>query len=98
MQPRKSISEIAAHRGIVLEAAIVHELYLARQEGLREGVLTCIEYSLEQKFGSEGIDFMPQVHALERVEDLRRFYYGLVRAGCLRDAVRYLPHLPAEVA
>ena len=98
MLTRKTTSEIAANRGIYLEVEIDNAKYTAHYDGLREGLLTCIEFYLEEEYGSDGRDVMPRVHALDRIEDLRRFYYMLVRAGCFRDAVRYLPQLPVATS
>ena len=41
-------------------------------------------------------DMIPYVKFLTNYESLLRFYILLIRAGCLRDAVRHLPTLPAE--
>ena len=78
------------------EAVEWNELRRAREEGERKAIFHCITLYLEEEYGSDGKDMIPRVKFLTRYDSLLRFYILLIRAGCLRDAVRYLPTLPAE--
>jgi hypothetical protein len=56
-----------------------------RQEGMREGLLAAIELILEQKFGSEGSDLLPDISEIEDVEQLKAIIAGLQTVNTLED-------------
>lgn len=49
----------------------------ARQEGLRQGILWAIEFGLELKFGSSGLELMPEISQIQDVDVLRAIQEGL---------------------
>ncbi len=48
-----------------------------RQEGLREGLLAAIELGLELKFGSSGLELMPEISQIQDVDVLRAIQEAL---------------------
>ncbi len=48
-----------------------------RQEGIREGLLAAIEFGLELKFGSSGLELMPEISQIQDVDVLRAIQEGL---------------------
>lgn len=78
------------------EAVEWNELRRAREEGECKAIFHCITLYLKEEYGSDGKDMIPRVKLLTKYDSLIRFYILLIRAGCLRDAVRHLPTLPAE--
>jgi hypothetical protein len=42
---------------------------MAKQEGMREGLLSSIELALELKFGSEGSQVFPEIVQIEDVDN-----------------------------
>ena len=42
-----------------------------RQEGLRQGLLEGIEFGLEFKFGSSGLELLPEISQIQNVDVLR---------------------------
>ena len=49
----------------------------AKQEGVREGLLSGIEVTLEIKFGSEGLELIPEITQINDVEVLKAIQSGL---------------------
>ena len=55
------------------------------QEGIREGLLEGIELGLELKFGSQGLNLLPEIQAIEDVEQLRAIAFGLKTMNTLSE-------------
>jgi hypothetical protein len=62
---------------------------LAKEEGVREGLLEAIEVVLEGKFGQAGLELLPMIRALENNAQLRDVAKTLATADSL-DAIRNL--------
>lgn len=56
-----------------------------RQEGIREGLLEGIELGLELKFGSQGLNLLPEIQTIEDVEQLRAIALGLKTMNTLSE-------------
>jgi hypothetical protein len=50
---------------------------MAKQEGVREGLLSGIEVALEIKFGNEGLKLLPEITQIEDIEVLRTTFKSL---------------------
>jgi hypothetical protein len=59
----------------------------AKQEGVREGLLSGIEVTLEIKFGSEGLTLVPEITQIDDVELLKKIQSGIRHANTI-DEVR----------
>jgi hypothetical protein len=60
---------------------------MAKQEGVREGLLSGIEVTLEIKFGSEGLTLVPEITQIDDVELLKKIQSGIRHANTI-DEVR----------
>lgn len=58
---------------------------IAKQEGLREGLLSGIDLGLELKFGSEGLELLPEIAKIENVEVLKKIQAGLKTVSTLAE-------------
>lgn len=92
MPPRESLV------GIYRDVEIWDAMRRGREESEHTAVLRCIELYLQEDYGSDGMDVLPRVNQLRTYDSLIRFYIRLIRAGCLRDAIRSVPSLPDETA
>jgi hypothetical protein len=63
----------------------------AAERGEREGLLPCIEYCLEYKFGAEGVAFMRELEQKADLELLRRFIKAIPRTSSIDDLRPLLP-------
>lgn len=60
------------------------------ERGRRENILSNIEMSLEVKFGSEGLELMPQITQISDLEQLKEILRNIIVANTiveLRDAL-----------
>ena len=55
------------------------------QKGTRQGLLEGIELGLKLKFGREGLGILPEISALEDVEQLRAILSGLETANTISE-------------
>jgi hypothetical protein len=67
---------------------------LARNEGLREGLLEGIELGLDVKFGQRGRRLLPRISALDDVATLRALSRVLKSATTLEEVRALLPRGP----
>lgn len=58
---------------------------MAKQEGLREGLLSGIELALELKFGNEGSQLFPEIAQIENVDTLKAIQSGLRQVSSLAE-------------
>ena len=56
-------------------------LRLGRQEGVREDLISGIEFGLELKFGDEGLRLLPEIRRIEAINVLRAIQEALKVAG-----------------
>ena len=59
-----------------------------REEGLRAGLLAGIEIGLELKFGTDGLQLLPDIRKLSDVEVLRAVHQAVLRGGTTLDELR----------
>jgi hypothetical protein len=57
----------------------------AKQEGVREGILSGIEITLEIKFGNEGLKLVPEIAQIEDVDVLKNIQSGLRHANTIDE-------------
>lgn len=55
------------------------------QQGIRQERLSSIELILEMKFGSEGVQLMPEISQISDLERLKTIQLGLKRANTLDE-------------
>lgn len=58
------------------------------EQGLRRGLLEGIEVGLELKFGSEGVEILPEIYQIEDVDRLRAIHKGLKTVQSLEELRR----------
>lgn len=58
---------------------------MARKEGLIERLLEGIKLDLENKFGDEGLNLLPEILQIEDVEQIRSIQIGLIQATTLSE-------------
>ena len=56
-----------------------------RFEGMREGLLEGIELGLNLKFGTQGLEVLPDISSLQDVEQLRAILAGLKTVNTLSE-------------
>lgn len=56
-----------------------------RVQGMREGLLAGIELGLNLKFGTEGLELLPEISYIEDVEQLRAILTGLKTVNTLSE-------------
>jgi hypothetical protein len=61
---------------------------VGREKGLREGFLAGIELALELKFGSEGLQLLPEIRAIEDVEMLRSIHQAIKTTASVEELRR----------
>jgi len=65
-----------------------------RQEGRLEGVLEGIEWTLNQKFGAEGVALLSIIKSWNDLERLRAFRNTLITANRIDELRQFLAELP----
>jgi hypothetical protein len=61
------------------------------EKGIKEGLLEGIEAMLEIKFGSAGLEMLPELKGVEDVALLRQVVASLKQGGGVEDVRRLLP-------
>ena len=56
-----------------------------RQEGVREGLLAGIELGLKLRFGSAGLQLLPEIYKVEDVDVLRAIHEGIGTVSTLDE-------------
>ncbi|BAY79827.1 hypothetical protein NIES25_63150 (plasmid) [Nostoc linckia NIES-25] len=55
------------------------------ERGRRDEILSNIEMSLEAKFGSDGLELMPQITQISDLEDLKQILRSIVVANNIEE-------------
>jgi hypothetical protein len=82
-----SIERIATQKGI--EQGIQQGIEQSLQQ-MRQILRESIELSLRQRFGDEGVEVLPEISAIEDVEQLRAILRGLLTTVNKLDELRQL--------